>query len=210
MPFRNCLRQGSFNFNWCASWLLAGYFFNYLSLYSAWPLGKKWLCSRLTLVSFVQVISGTDPVCIRAKLRTALPRAPEKQLVRSLMRTKISVKLVENRKQHWEFQGYYLMVLASLLGFFIWFDNDKKITSMWLAMKKYFYLTLTAYYCSMMLLFFTHLLQGFSVTLKLHSWYYIEFLFSYIKFTIAIWCGYSSHILCSYASEIKCFSFLHE
>lgn len=30
----------------------------------------------------VQVISGSDPITIRAKLRNALPRAPEKQLVR--------------------------------------------------------------------------------------------------------------------------------
>lgn len=30
-----------------------------------------------------QVVSGTDPVTVRAKLKSALPRAPQKQLVRT-------------------------------------------------------------------------------------------------------------------------------
>lgn len=30
-----------------------------------------------------QVVSGVDPVTIRAKLKAALPRAPQKQLVRT-------------------------------------------------------------------------------------------------------------------------------
>lgn len=33
-------------------------------------------------VIYFQVLSGTDPVNIRAKLKNALPRSPEKQLVR--------------------------------------------------------------------------------------------------------------------------------
>lgn len=31
----------------------------------------------------VQVVSGSDPVTIRSKLKAALPRAPQKQLVRT-------------------------------------------------------------------------------------------------------------------------------
>ncbi|XP_016736363.1 uncharacterized protein [Gossypium hirsutum] len=43
-------------------------------------LDRVVLTSTGVLLGCWQVISGTDPVSIRAKLRTALPRAPEKQL----------------------------------------------------------------------------------------------------------------------------------
>ncbi|XP_022738669.1 uncharacterized protein LOC111291287 isoform X1 [Durio zibethinus] len=43
-------------------------------------LDRVVLTSTGVLLGCWQVISGTDPISIRAKLRTALPRAPEKQL----------------------------------------------------------------------------------------------------------------------------------
>ncbi|XP_059641437.1 uncharacterized protein LOC132283507 isoform X2 [Cornus florida] len=43
-------------------------------------LDRVVLTSTGVLLGCWQVISGTDPITIRAKLRTALPRAPEKQL----------------------------------------------------------------------------------------------------------------------------------
>ncbi|KAI8017959.1 hypothetical protein LOK49_LG04G01938 [Camellia lanceoleosa] len=43
-------------------------------------LDRVVLTSTSVLVGCWQVLSGTDPVIIRAKLRAALPRAPEKQL----------------------------------------------------------------------------------------------------------------------------------
>ncbi|XP_038878981.1 uncharacterized protein LOC120071051 [Benincasa hispida] len=43
-------------------------------------LDRVILTSTGVLLGFWQVISGTDPVTIRAKLRAALPHAPEKQL----------------------------------------------------------------------------------------------------------------------------------
>lgn len=43
-------------------------------------LDRVVLTSTGVLLGCWQVISGTDPVTIRAKLRTSLPRAPEKQL----------------------------------------------------------------------------------------------------------------------------------
>ena len=43
-------------------------------------LDRVVLTSTGVLLGCWQVISGTDPITIRARLRTALPRAPEKQL----------------------------------------------------------------------------------------------------------------------------------
>ncbi|KAJ6791750.1 Uncharacterized protein M6B38_241120 [Iris pallida] len=48
-------------------------------------LDRVVLTSTGVLLGCWQVISGADPVTIRAKLRNALPRAPEKQLARNLL-----------------------------------------------------------------------------------------------------------------------------
>ncbi|KAL6181603.1 hypothetical protein ACLB2K_048255 [Fragaria x ananassa] len=47
-------------------------------------LDRVLLTSTGVLLGCWQVVSGSDPMTIRAKLRTALPRAPENQLVRTI------------------------------------------------------------------------------------------------------------------------------